>query len=166
MLPAMVRSARRFGPLFLALLAACSAGGARESEQKPAVPVAIAPVVQKDAPVTLRAIGTVEAYSTVSLRPQIEGRLERVAFREGQEVRAGDLLFRIDRRPFESALREAEANRARDHAQAENARVEAGRCSTSLPARAAVPVSRIAGRLPDRWKLATEGPRDPSTGEA
>ena len=123
----MIRSARRVVPAALVLLVACSSGGAREAEQKPTVPVAIAPVVQKDAPVTLRAIGTVEPYSTVSLKPQIEGRLERVAFREGQEVHEGDLLFRIDRRPFEAALREAEANRARDRAQAENARVEAGR---------------------------------------
>jgi len=89
--------------------------------------VTVAPAVQKDAPVSLRAIGNVTAYSTVSLKAQVEGRVARVYFAEGQEVKRGDLLFALDARPFEAALRQAEANLARDRAQAENARVGAGR---------------------------------------
>jgi multidrug efflux system membrane fusion protein len=89
--------------------------------------VTVAAAVQRDAPVTLRAIGNVAAYSTVSLKAQVEGRVARVYFAEGQEVKRGDLLFALDARPFEAALRQAEGNLARDRAQAENARVEADR---------------------------------------
>src|SRR2546430_6305517 len=112
----------------LGLLSTCSWGGGAAERTNPApVPVTVAPAVQKDAPVTLRALGNVGAYSTVSLKAQGEGRVARVYFAEGQEVKRGDLLFALDARPFEAALRQAEANLARDRAQAENARVEADR---------------------------------------
>jgi len=108
---------------------------------KPVVPVTVAEAAVKDVPIQLAAIGTVEAYSTVSMKSQVSGVLLRVHFKEGQEVRKGDLLFTIDPRPFESELRkaeanlardlafqkQAEANLARDTAQAENARVETRR---------------------------------------
>ena len=115
----------------LAILSACSQNGARGNVAQPfmsvAAPVMVAPVGQKTVPVTLRAIGNVEAYSTVSVKPQVEGQLERVYFREGQDVKKGDLLFTIDSRPFEAALRQAEANLARDQAQEKNARAQADR---------------------------------------
>src|SRR2546427_3712581 len=113
----------------LGLLSACSGGGgaAERGSDPPPVPVTVAPAVQKDAPVTLRAIGNVAASPTVSLKAQVEGRVARVYFAEGQEVKRGDLLFALDARPFEAALRQAEGNLARDRAQAETARVEAGR---------------------------------------
>ena len=121
----------RLAPLLvgLGLSSACSWGGgaAERPSEPPPVPVTVAPAVQKDAPVSLRAIGNVAAYSTVSLKAQVEGRVARVHFAEGQEVKRGDLLFALDARPFEAALRQAEANLARDRAQAENARVEADR---------------------------------------
>jgi membrane fusion protein, multidrug efflux system len=91
------------------------------------VPVTVATAVRKTVPVELRAIGNAEAYSTVSVKSQVEGQLERVYFHEGQDVRKGDLLFTIDARPFETALRQAEANQARDSAQAEHARSDAGK---------------------------------------
>ena len=124
---------RRVLLLAPALLAACSSGGgavATTAGRKPAVPVTVAAVVQKDAPVELRAIGNVQASSTVAVRAQVEGQLATVHFTEGQEVKRGDLLFEIDARPFEAALREAEATLAKDRAQAENARVEAARFAT------------------------------------
>ena len=112
----------------LGLLSTCSWGGGAAERTNPApVPVTVAPAVQKDAPVSLRAIGNVAAYSTVSLKAQVEGRVARVHFAEGQEVKRGDLLFALDARPFEAALRQAEGNLARDRAQAETARVEASR---------------------------------------
>src|SRR5438094_6770304 len=113
----------------LGVLSTCSWGGgaAERTNDSAPVPVTVAPAVQKDAPVSLRAIGNVTAYSTVSLKAQVEGRVARVYFAEGQEVKRGDLLFALDARPFEAALRQAEANLARDRAQAENARVEADR---------------------------------------
>ena len=91
---------------------------------KPPVPVTVGVVIQKTVPVQIRAIGNVEAYSTVSVKSQIGGELIRVHFKEGQDVQKGDLLFTIDPRPYEAALKQAEANLAKDMAQLENARAE------------------------------------------
>jgi len=92
-----------------------------------AMPVSVATVVAKTVPVEVSAIGTVEAYSTVSVKAQVTGELTGVYFQEGQEVKKGQLLFTIDRRPFEAALHQAEASLARDIAQAQNARAQARR---------------------------------------
>jgi len=89
--------------------------------------VTAATAVQKTVPIELSAIGNVEAYSTVSMKSQIGGVLTRVHFREGQDVNKGDLLFTIDPRPHEAALKQAEANLAKDIAQLEHARVEVRR---------------------------------------
>jgi multidrug efflux system membrane fusion protein len=115
--------------LVLVAATACSSGNdaGMHKGDVAAVPVTVARAERRDAPVTVRAIGTVEAYSTVALKPQVDGQLARVHFDEGQEVKRGDLLFELDRRPFEAVFRQAEANLARDRALAENARVEAGR---------------------------------------
>jgi multidrug efflux system membrane fusion protein len=93
----------------------------------PPVPVRVARVTLKTVPVELRAIGTVEALSTVSIKSKVAGELTAVHFREGQDVRKGDLLFEIDRQPFEVALRQAEAALARDQARLANARAQAAR---------------------------------------
>src|SRR5206468_5993728 len=77
--------------------------------------------IQKDVPLQIDVIGRAEAYSTVEVRAQVGGELTEVAFREGQEVRKGDLLFKIDERPYAAALREAEATLARDRVQHKNA---------------------------------------------
>ncbi|HTQ23175.1 MAG TPA: efflux RND transporter periplasmic adaptor subunit [Candidatus Binataceae bacterium] len=81
------------------------------------VPVLIAQAMLKTVPVQLHAIGTVEAYSTVSVRSQVDGKIAEAHFHEGQDVKKGDLLVTIDPRPFQAALRQAEANLARDRAQ-------------------------------------------------
>jgi len=107
-------------------IAACS-GKPAQPPPKPPVPVTAAAVIQKTVPVQIRAIGNVEAYSTVSVKSQIGGILMRVHFREGQDVRKGDILFTIDPRPYEASLRQAEANLAKDNAQLENAREEVRR---------------------------------------
>jgi multidrug efflux system membrane fusion protein len=91
------------------------------------VTVTAATVIQKAVPVQLRAIGNVEAYSTISVKSQIEGVLIRVHFKEGQNVNKGDILFTIDPRPYEAALKQAEANLAKDNAQLENAQKEVSR---------------------------------------
>jgi multidrug efflux system membrane fusion protein len=93
----------------------------------PAVPVVIAVVAQKDVPVQVLAMGTVEPFSTVTVKPQVGGVIETVHFSEGTDVRAGDLLFTIDPRPYAAALRQAESARARDAAQLQNAQAEARR---------------------------------------
>ena len=98
---------------------------AAESKQAPRslpVPVAVAAVEQKAVPVQIQAIGTVEAYSVVSVKAQVGGELLRVHFKEGQDVRKGDLLFTIDPRPFEAALAQAQANVAKDMGQIQQAR--------------------------------------------
>jgi multidrug efflux system membrane fusion protein len=84
-------------------------------------------VIQKTVPVQIRAIGNVEAYSTVAVKSQIGGVLMRVHFREGEYVNKGALLFTIDPRPYEAALRQAEANLAKNTAQLENSRKEVRR---------------------------------------
>jgi multidrug efflux system membrane fusion protein len=81
------------------------------------VPVLIAQAVQKTVPIQLHAIGTVEAYSTVSVRSQIDGKIAEVHFREGEDVNKDALLVTIDPRPLQAALHQAEANLARDRAQ-------------------------------------------------
>jgi multidrug efflux system membrane fusion protein len=93
----------------------------------PPVPVIVSKVAEKTVPVQLEAIGNVEAYSTVSIKPQVSGPLMKVHFQEGEDVRKGQLLFTIDPRPFQAALAQAEAALAKDAAVAENDRVSAKR---------------------------------------
>ena len=109
--------------LLLSFLAACS-GGRSEPPKVRTVPVTAGTVMQRTVPVQVRAVGNIEAYSTVSVKSQIGGELIRVHFKEGQDVQKGDLLFTIDPRPYEAALKQAEANLAKDMAQLENARAE------------------------------------------
>jgi len=81
-----------------------------------AAPVVAAKVASKDVPVDLAAIGNVEAFASISLRSQVTGVLEQLSFHEGDLVKQGQLLFTLDRRPFETALAMAEANLVRDRA--------------------------------------------------
>ncbi|BCB96748.1 RND transporter [Dissulfurispira thermophila] len=99
----------------------------KKSKSVPAVPVKVGTAVQKDVPVELRAIGNVEAYSTVSLKSRVDGQLSAVYFQEGRDVKKGELLFLIDPRPFEEAVRQVEANLVRDTVQAENAGIDVQR---------------------------------------
>ncbi|HKZ16321.1 MAG TPA: efflux RND transporter periplasmic adaptor subunit [Geobacteraceae bacterium] len=108
------------------LLPACSSEK-EKPKSKPPVPVKTAVSVRKAVPVQVKVIGNVEAYSTVSIKAQVNGMLEKVHFREGQDVKKGQLLFTIDSRPFEAALRQARAALARDIAQEKFARDQARR---------------------------------------
>ena len=74
-------------------------------------------VIQKAVPVEIRVIGNVQAYTTVTVKSMVGGEISQVHFTEGQDVKKGELLFTIDPRPFEAALKQAEANLARDIAQ-------------------------------------------------
>ena len=94
---------------------------------QPAVPVTTASVVQKPMPIEIQVIGSAEPNSSVAIRSQITGQLLKVNFREGDVVRQGQVLFELDRRPLEAALEQAQANLARDMAQAANAEVQATR---------------------------------------
>jgi membrane fusion protein, multidrug efflux system len=117
-------------------VSACTGGQAESNSPAPgggrgggggAVPVTAAQVIQKAVPLEVRVIGTVEPSSNVAVRAQITGELTSVQFEEGDEVKKGDVLFTLDRRPLEAALKQAEANLERDLAQAANAVAQAKR---------------------------------------
>lgn len=108
-------------------LPSCSGENSKQPAAFPPVPVTVADVIAESVPVQISAIGNVEAYSTVGIKSQIGGTLMHVHFKEGQDVNKGDILFTIDPRPYESALKQAEANLSRDKAQMENSRVEVRR---------------------------------------
>ena len=107
-------------------IGACSDGKAKQSMQR-VVPVKIGDVIQQNVPLQIDAIGNVEAYNTVSVKAMIGGEVIGVHFKEGQDVRQGDLLFQIDPRPYDAALKQAEGALARDVAQAKNAEEQAKR---------------------------------------
>jgi membrane fusion protein, multidrug efflux system len=98
---------------------ACSdrGGAATGPPAPPAVPVGVAAVEQRIVPVQATAVGNVQAYTTVGVKSQIAGQIVQVHFTEGRDVKRGDLLFTIDPRPPEAALRQSEANVAKDVAQ-------------------------------------------------
>ena len=110
---------------FLWFLPACS--GDKPKPKPPPVPVAAATAAARDVPVVIKTIGTVEPYATVAIKARVGGEIKQVNFREGQEVKKGDLLFVIDPRTWEAILKEAQARLARDKALANKAKVDAVR---------------------------------------
>jgi multidrug efflux system membrane fusion protein len=90
-------------------------------------PVVVTLARSATVPVTLAAIGNVQAYSTVAVKSQVDGQILEVHFKEGQKVKKGDLLFTLDPRPYEAALRQAEANLAKDKALLVKARADVER---------------------------------------
>ena len=143
------------GWLLAATLATLTIGAAgcsdRATAQKtppppPTVPVSVAATVQRVVPLQVTAVGNVQPYSTVGVKSQVAGQIYDVHFTEGRDVKRGDLLFTIDPRPFETAVRQAEAalgqrqaelnqahaNLARDQAQQEWAQVQEKRYSALL----------------------------------
>jgi membrane fusion protein, multidrug efflux system len=117
----------------IAIVSGCR-GGADEQAKfaNPVVPVLVAQVEQKTVAYQIHAIGTVEAYSTVSVKARIDGRLDQVHFKQGDEVKQGQLLFTIDPKPLEAALRQAEAQLERDRAQMIRANADERRYSYLL----------------------------------
>lgn len=129
----------------MCVLAGCGKSGEEQAagaRKGPAVtPVVAAKAERRPIPLEIRAIGNVEAFSAVEVKSQVGGPIARVAFEEGQDVRKGQVLFEIDPRPFQQAVREmqaevanrraalaqVEANYERDQAQARNARSQANR---------------------------------------
>ena len=106
------------------------AGARREQAAQAAaraIPVIVAPVQRRDVPIYLDGLGNVSAFYTVTVRSQVDGRLDQVLFREGQQVKKGDLLARIDPRPFQNQLAQAQGALARDKAQLEAAKVNLDR---------------------------------------
>lgn len=104
-----------------------SSGAAAGAPAQRPVPVAVAEVARRDVPVLLEGLGNVVAYQTVTVKSQVDGRLDKVLFREGQVVRKGDVLAQIDPRPFQAQLKQAEGALARDDAQLKSARLDLAR---------------------------------------
>jgi multidrug efflux system membrane fusion protein len=104
-----------------------SEGTPQRERREPLVPVKVAVAAPKAVPVEIRAVGTVEAYATVSIKSRVDGQLVGVHFREGQDVKKGDLLFTIDPRSYEAALKEAQARLERDIALMDKAERDARR---------------------------------------
>ncbi len=98
----------------------------------PATTVGVATAEKADIPVVLEALGTVIPAANVTVRPQVSGVLQKILFREGQTVRAGDLLATIDPRQFELALMQASGQLQRDQAQLDSAKVTLARFRTLL----------------------------------
>ena len=96
--------------------------GRKAAKGPPAVPVTVATVAKETVAVRLTAIGNVEAYSTVALKARVDGQIMEVNFKEGAPVKKGEVLFRIDPRPYDAALRQAQANALRDAAARDQAR--------------------------------------------
>jgi membrane fusion protein, multidrug efflux system len=108
----------------LILVSACAK---KDSPPVPPVPVTVATAERRAVPFELAATGTVEPLQTVAVQAQVGGLLQRVAFKEGEEVKQGQVLFQLDPRPYRAALDQALALLARDRAQAANAAEDAKR---------------------------------------
>jgi multidrug efflux system membrane fusion protein len=107
-----------------------------QSTGETAIPVTVGLVERRDVPIYLTGIGSVQPLNQVTVKVRVDGQLESVAFTEGQDVQAGNVLAEIDPRPFEAQLKLAEANKAKDEAQLANAKLDLARFQT-LEARGA-----------------------------
>jgi multidrug efflux system membrane fusion protein len=99
----------------------------------PLVPVTAGTVVGEDVPVFLHGIGTAQAYNMVSIKSRADGQIVKIDFKEGQEVKEGDLLVQIDPRPYQAALAQAEATKQKDEAQLVGAQADLERYAQLVP---------------------------------
>jgi membrane fusion protein, multidrug efflux system len=100
---------------------------AARNKPAPAIPVEGATAARRDVPLYGPGIGTIDAYNTVTVRSRVDGAIEQIAFREGQTVAEGDVLARIDPRPFQAALDQAVAKKAQSEANLANSRTDLAR---------------------------------------
>ena len=107
-----------------------SAAGQGQSASPAPIVVSVSPVKRADFPVVLESLGQVQAYNTVLVRARVDGEIIKIAFKEGQMVKAGDLLAQIDPRPFQAALDQATAKKAQDEANLANAKLDLARYAT------------------------------------
>ena len=118
--------------LFLVILAvlvlsACSEGNGKKKLEPPPVPVTTAKAVENDVPVTLKVVGRAEAYESVILKSRVDGQVSAVLFKEGQHVKQGDILIRLDPTDFAARLQQAAATSARDEALIAKSRSDTAR---------------------------------------
>src|SRR2546429_7106578 len=102
--------------LSTAVFTGCTNKAAQQGFERPPAPVSVTEAVMQDVPNYIDAIGKTVAREVVSIQPQVSGRILKIHFTDGANVRKGDMLFTIDTRPFEANLRQAQANVSRDNA--------------------------------------------------
>ena len=105
---------------------------ARAQTPPPGIPVTAGTVAIEDVPVFLHGIGTVQAYNSVAIKSRVDGQIVKVEFKEGQDIKDGDLLFQIDPRPYQAALEQAQAAKQKDEAQLAGAKLDLERYSKLL----------------------------------
>ncbi len=113
-------------PVLAVVLTGC-VNKAQQNFERPPAPVQVAESISQDVPTYLDAIGKTVAREVVSIQPQVSGRIMKIHFTDGANVRKGDLLFTIDPRPFEASLRQAQANLSKDAALKKQAEANLGR---------------------------------------
>jgi multidrug efflux system membrane fusion protein len=129
---ALRRRLRAASALAIFSLASCVLaipGNAQETATQPGVPVSVATIGRQDVPNWADGLGTVQAFYSVSLRTQVDGTLIAVPVKEGQDVKAGDLLALIDPRPYQATMDQASAKKQQDQAQLANAQADLARYS-------------------------------------
>src|SRR3989441_2607534 len=102
--------------LSAAVFAGCTNKAAQQGFERPPAPVSVTVAVTQDVPTYLDAIGKTVAREVVYIQPQVSGRITKIHFTDGADVKKGDMLFTIDTRPFEANLRQAQANVSKDNA--------------------------------------------------
>jgi membrane fusion protein, multidrug efflux system len=105
----------------------------RGRDAAPPIPVTASTAKRIDFPVFLEGIGSVQAFNSVLVKSRVDGQIVKINFSEGTEVKAGDVLLQIDSAPLEAALAQARANKLKDEAQLNNARLDFGRATPREP---------------------------------
>lgn len=120
-----------------AFLPGCTSADSKQQKAQAAAPravsVAVAPVQQEDVPVYVNGLGTVTAFNTANIKSRVDGQIMRVNFREGQDVREGDLLIEIDSRPYEVMVEQMQAQLFKDQASLRDAKLNLDRYTTLIP---------------------------------
>ena len=136
----VTRHSTKQATLGLALLATHLIGGCGKEPQpsfeRPPAPVTVSTAIAEDVPIYIDAVGKLAAREVVSIQPQVSGRIIKLHFTDGADVKAGDLLFTIDPRPYQAQLNQAEANLAESMAAVELARVNFARVESLTDPRA------------------------------
>jgi multidrug efflux system membrane fusion protein len=140
--------------VLIAVLASVGCGKKQEVQAasggaggRPPAAVVVAEVEQRDIPVQITAIGNIEPYQTVQIRSQVNGQIEKIFFKEGDEVKKGQLLFQLDKRPFQAELEKAVGALQRDQAQESNARSQTERYS------ALEKQGIVSHELAEQWRM-------------
>src|SRR5438105_9861549 len=120
-------------PAAISLLRLVAVATATAQTGGPLVPVTAGTVTAEDVPVFLHGIGSVQAYNMVSVKSRVDGQIVKIDFKEGQEVKEGDLLLQIDPRPYQAALAQAEAVKQKDEAQLAGAQADLERYAQLVP---------------------------------